>query len=73
MSDFHEMASTLRMRKKRSLTMENPAYGIDKGGRRLGIDRRQFTYSYHTPERRVGFDRRNIPERRDDSNAGTQQ
>ena len=70
MSDFHEMASNLGMRKTRSLPLENPAYEIDKGGRRLGIDRRQFSYSHHTPERRVGFDRRNIPERRIDPKSG---
>jgi hypothetical protein len=64
LSDFHEMASNLRMRKTRSLPLENPAYGIDRGGRRLGIDRRQFTYSHYTPERRGGSDRRSVPERR---------
>jgi hypothetical protein len=30
----------------------------DGGGRRLGIDRRSFSYSYHIPERRRGEDRR---------------
>jgi len=30
----------------------------DSGGRRLGIDRRYFSYSYHIPERRRGEDRR---------------
>lgn len=64
MSDFHEMASNLRMRKERALHMKNPAYNIDKGGRRLGIDRRQFTYSHYYPERRFGNERRCLPERR---------
>jgi hypothetical protein len=38
----------------------------DNGGRRSGIDRRQFSYSEHIPERRddkdrrSGIDRRNI-------------
>ena len=64
MSDFHEMASNLRMRKERALHMKNPAYNIDKGGRRLGIDRRQFTYSHYYPERRLGNERRCLPERR---------
>ena len=64
MSDFHEMASNLRMRKERALGSNNPAFNIDNGGRRLGIDRRQFTYSHYYPERRFGSERRCHPERR---------
>jgi hypothetical protein len=30
----------------------------DKGGRRLGIERRQFSYDQHIPERRSGQERR---------------
>ncbi len=30
----------------------------DNGGRRIGIDRRQFSYSRYIPERRDGADRR---------------
>ncbi len=30
----------------------------DNGGRRSGIDRRQFSYSTHIPERRKGVERR---------------
>jgi len=30
----------------------------DNGGRRLGIERRQFSYTQHIPERRSGKDRR---------------
>ena len=70
LSDFHEMANNLRMRKERSIPFESPAYGIDNGGRRLGIKRRQFCYSHHYPERRVDFDRRIIPERRIDPKPG---
>ncbi|NNK84749.1 MAG: hypothetical protein HKO91_04265 [Desulfobacterales bacterium] len=36
----------------------------DTGGRRSGIERRQFTYAGHIPERRVE-DRRSGVERRD--------
>jgi hypothetical protein len=36
----------------------------DKGGRRLGIDRRQFSYYFHIPERRSGIDRRSGVDRR---------
>ena len=30
----------------------------DNGGRRLGIERRSYSYSLHIPERRDGKDRR---------------
>jgi hypothetical protein len=38
---------------------------IDNGGRRLGIDRRQFLYTNHIPDRRLGGDRRTGRDRRD--------
>ena len=37
---------------------------IDNGGRRSGIGRRQFSYSYHIPEKRSDKDRRNGIDRR---------
>ena len=67
MSDFHEMANNLKTIEARSLHIEDPAYIIDNGGRRLGIERRQFKYSLYFPERRIGTERRNRPERRDDA------
>jgi hypothetical protein len=36
----------------------------DIGGRRSGIDNRQFSYNCHVPERRLEPDRRIKPERR---------
>jgi len=36
----------------------------DKGGRRKKADRRQFSYTFHIPERRSGEDRRNCDDRR---------
>lgn len=66
MSDFHEMATHLKFRDTRALNYEDPLYMIDNGGRRLGIERRQFDYSIHLPERREGLDRRMMPERRVD-------
>ena len=67
LSDFHEMANNLKMKESRSLHMANPAYMIDRGGRRLGIERREFDYSHYFPERRVSIDRRVLPERRVDT------
>jgi hypothetical protein len=66
LSDFQEMATNLGMKEDRSLHMGNPAYIFDNGGRRLGIERRQFAYSHYYPERRAGIDRRILPERRVD-------
>jgi hypothetical protein len=37
--------------------MKTPAVH-DHGGRRSGVDRRQFSYAIHIPERRSGKDRR---------------
>ena len=31
---------------------------VDNGGRRSGIERREFSYDSHIPERRSGKDRR---------------
>jgi hypothetical protein len=36
----------------------------DNGGRRTGIDRRQFSYTLHIPERRSGKERRSELDRR---------
>ena len=37
---------------------------IDNGGRRLGLDRRQFSYTDHIPNRRLNGDRRKRDDRR---------
>ena len=36
----------------------------DNGGRRIGVDRRSFSYSLHIPERRSNGDRRAAGNRR---------
>ncbi len=36
----------------------------DNGGRRAGIERRQFHYTFHVPERRSSIDRRSGKDRR---------
>ena len=38
---------------------------IDNGGRRLGVDRRQFSYTSHIPDKRMDEDRRTSVDRRD--------
>ena len=37
---------------------------VDNGGRRSGVDRRQFSYTSFIPERRSGTDRRGGEDRR---------
>jgi hypothetical protein len=39
---------------------------IDNGGRRSGIERRRFSYAIHVPELRLGKDRRNDIDRRNE-------
>jgi hypothetical protein len=40
------------------------SFPADNAGRRLGIDRRQFSYAEHIPEGRCGEDRRSDKDRR---------
>jgi hypothetical protein len=46
----------------------SPSFLSDRGGRRLGIDRRRFTYTLHIPERRISGERRRIKDRRGELN-----
>ena len=43
---------------------ENNEMAKDKGGTRSGIERRQFVYTEHSPERRTGKERRIKVDRR---------
>jgi hypothetical protein len=43
---------------------QNDEKAKDKGGTRSGIERRQFVYTEHSPERRTGNDRRKKADRR---------
>ena len=63
MSDFHEMATQLRMQEERSSLMENHAYLVDTENRRAGIGKRQFSYSDYLTEKSVCIDLRILPER----------
>ena len=67
MSDFHEMATNLKLKKTNDVRIADLAHMVDYGGRRLGIERRIFDYSHYLPGRRVGNDRRVMPERRAES------
>jgi len=49
---------------KKAKVEVSPFFLSDRGGRRLGIDRRRFSYTLHIPERRSGRERRIIKDRR---------
>lgn len=70
MSDFHEMAKNLSAEQSESIDAKlkemSANRSIDNGGRRLGIERRQFSYSHYVPERRIGVDRRMRPKKKVD-------
>ena len=44
----------------------------DNGGRRLGVDRRRFSYADHAPERRLGEERRSGQDRRGEAERRTE-
>jgi hypothetical protein len=51
--------------KEESMTPSNTPFVFpDNGGERSGIERRQFSYTSHIPERRTGKDRRSSNDRR---------
>ena len=67
MSDFQEINTHSKGKEARTLDAKKAQNIIDHGGRRLGLERRQFDYSHYYPERRVGFERRTHKERRIES------
>jgi len=52
------------MGKNMSVSVMNSDRVSDKGGRRTGIDRREFSFTAYGPERRNSDDRREYEERR---------
>ena len=67
MSDFHEMATHLRIQEERSSLMENHAILVDTGSRRAGIEQRQFSYSDYLTEKGVSIDLSILPEKKSDT------
>ena len=56
MSDYHEMATHLRIQEERSLLLENHACMMNNKGRRSGIGKRRFSYLDYKTEKKVGID-----------------
>ena len=55
MSDFHEMATHLRMQEERSLLMENHTFMVKTNGH-SGAGCLQFSYSDHLAEKTAEID-----------------
>ena len=56
MSDFHEMATHLRIQEERSLLMENHTFMVEMNDRQSGIGNRRFSYSDHLAEKAAEID-----------------
>ena len=53
MSDFHEMATHLRMQEERSLLMESHGYLMGADRNRSGAEKKRFSYSEHLKKNKV--------------------
>lgn len=56
MSDFHEMATHMRMQEERSLLMVNHTYMLETNGRQNITGRRQFSYSEYLADKAAEID-----------------
>lgn len=66
MSDYHEMATHLRMQEERSLLLDNHELMVNTDGRRLGIGKRHFSYWDYLKEKTAQIDLSVFPERTTD-------
>ena len=66
MSDYHEMATNLRMQEERSLLLDNHELMVNTDGRRFGIGKRHFSYWDYLKEKKAQFDLSIFPERTTD-------
>ena len=66
MSDFHEMATHLRMQEERSLLLDNHECMVNTYGRRYGIGKRHFSYWDYLKEKKALIDLNIFPERTSD-------
>ena len=66
MSDYHEMATNLRMQEERSLLLDNHECRVNTGGRRYGIGKRHFSYWDYLKEKKAHIDLSIFQERNTD-------
>ena len=58
MSDFNENNTAMKVNKQTTEEKSKPVGPAEDEDRRTGIERRQFSYSLHVPDKRSGIDRR---------------
>ena len=58
LSKFKKKYNALEADKQETEEMSNPLSPAEDKDRRTGIERRQFSYSLHIPDKRSGIDRR---------------
>jgi len=66
LSDYHEMATHLRMQEERSLLLDNHELMVNTDGRRFGIGKRHFSYWDYLKEKKAQIDLSIFPERTTD-------
>ena len=66
LSDFHEMATHLRMQEERSLLIESHGYLIGADRNRSGAGKQRFSYSDHLKRNKVGQELKIVPKRKFD-------
>ena len=73
MSDYHEMATHMRMQEERSLLLNNHELMVNTDSRRFGIGKRHFSYWDYLSEKKDQMDHSIFPERTTDSHPTTYQ
>ena len=63
MSDFHEMATHLRMQEERSLLIDHHESMVNTDGRRYGNGKRYFSYWDYLTEKKALIDLSTISEK----------
>jgi hypothetical protein len=58
LSDFNENNNAMKVNKQTTEEKSKPVSPAEDEDRRTGIERRQFSYSLHVPDKRSGIDRR---------------
>lgn len=71
-SDFHEMATHMRVQEERSLLMENHTYMLETNGRHKMTGRRQFSYSEHLAKNAAEIDFSILSEIKTEKNPGAE-
>jgi hypothetical protein len=63
LSDYHEMATHMRMQEERSLLLNNHELMVNTDGRRFDLGKRHFSYWDYLTKKKDHIDHRTFPER----------